>query len=238
MLILENVSKKYKNFTALSDINLELQEGIYGILSPNGAGKTTLLKMIATLLYQTTGNIYYDGENIKQMGERYREILGYMPQHFGYYREYSAIRYLKYIAILKGLPKEKAENTILELLIKLGLSDVKEKKLKTYSGGMLQRVGIIQALLNNPKILILDEPTAGLDPMERAKFREMISGFSKGKIVLYSTHIVSDVEDIANQIIMIKDGRLYCNETLDGVLKLAGGDANTLEQAFVKIYQE
>ena len=215
MLTFENVTKKYGDFTAVSNIQLELTEGIYGFLSPNGAGKTTILKMAATLLNTTSGNIYWDGKNILEMGEQYREIIGYMPQQFGYYRDYTAMGYLKYLAALKGLEKRKAVSKIEELLEKVNLLDVKDKKLKTFSGGMIQRVGIAQAMLNNPKILILDEPTAGLDPKERAKFREVLTTYAKGRIVLYSTHIVSDVENIANHIVMLKNHELYFNATAD-----------------------
>lgn len=215
MLTFENVTKKYGDFTAVSNIQLELTEGIYGFLSPNGAGKTTILKMAATLLNTTSGNIYWDGKNIWEMGGQYREIIGYMPQQFGYYLDYTAMGYLKYLAALKGLEKRKAVSKIEELLEKVNLLDVKDKKMKTFSGGMIQRVGIAQAMLNDPKILILDEPTAGLDPKERAKFREVLTTYAKGRIVLYSTHIVSDVENIANRIVMLKDHELYCNATVD-----------------------
>lgn len=236
MLTLENVSKKYGDFTAVSDIQLEFQEGIYGFLSPNGAGKSTLLKMIATLIMPTTGAIYYEGENIQQMGERYREILGYMPQKFGYYRDYSAVRYLSYLAALKGMSKADSARKIDELLAKVGLEEVKKKKLKTYSGGMIQRVGIAQAMLNDPKILILDEPTAGLDPMERARFRDILKDFSKGRIILYSTHIVSDLEDMATHIVMIKDHKLYCNRLVEELCETTEGK-KTLEEVFLSIYQ-
>lgn len=240
MLIFENITKKYGNFTALEDINLELSEGIYGFLSPNGAGKTTLLKMAATLLVPTGGEIYYDGQNIKQMGEKYREIIGYMPQRFGYYRDYSAVRFLKYFAALKGIERKEAAKQTERLLKRVGLESVKNKKLKTYSGGMLQRVGIALALLGDPKILILDEPTAGLDPKERAEFRKTLKAFSEGKIILYSTHIVSDVESIADRIVMIKDHRLLCNETVKDLM-CAGSEGKkrrTLEEIFLKRYEE
>lgn len=223
MLALENVTKKYGDTTAVSDIDLELKEGVYGFLAPNGAGKTTLLKMIATLMTPTTGHIYYEGKTIQELGESYRELLGYMPQHFGYYRDYTAVRYLSYLAALKGMDRKQALVRIDELLDRVGLSDVKKKKLKTYSGGMLQRVGIAQAMLNDPKILILDEPTAGLDPKERARFRELLASFAKGRIVLYSTHIVSDVENLASRIILLKDHRVYCNATVEELCRSLEG---------------
>lgn len=215
MLVLENVTKKYGEFTAVSHVQLEFQEGIYGLLSPNGAGKTTLLKMVATLMGTTTGNIYWNGQNILELGEKYREKIGYMPQHFGYYPNYTATAYLRYIAALKGMERKQAAAEIQELLEKVGLGEVSGKKLKTFSGGMIQRVGIVQAMLNSPELLILDEPTAGLDPKERARFREMLTSFAKGRIVLYSTHIVSDIENIANRVIMLKDHRLYCDSTVE-----------------------
>ena len=238
MLTLENVTKKYKNFTALSDVNLELKEGIYGLLSPNGAGKTTLLKMIATLMPTTAGNIYYDGKNIMEMGEAYRELLGYMPQKFGYYKDYTAVRYLSYLAALKGLDKKETAAKIDELMEQVGLSEVKNQKLKTYSGGMIQRVGIAQALLGDPKILILDEPTAGLDPKERANFRELLMKFADGKIILYSTHIVSDIENIADRIIMLRDHTLYCDKSVEELkTSFVSKKVNpNLEDLFLEIY--
>lgn len=213
MLKLQGIRKDYDDFTAVTSIDLELEEGVYGFLSPNGAGKTTLLKMVATLILPTDGEITWKDRDIFTMGEDYRELLGYMPQKFGYYRDYTAEKFLLYLAVLKGMDRQKAKVRIDELLSQVGLSEVKKQKLKTYSGGMLQRVGIAQAMLNEPQILILDEPTAGLDPGERARFREMLAEFSKGRIVLYSTHIVSDVENLANRIIMLKDHQLFANAT-------------------------
>lgn len=238
MLIFENVSKKYKDFEAVREINLELTEGIYGFLSPNGAGKTTLLKMAATLLHPSSGKICYRGEDIKEMGERYREQLGYMPQHFGYYRDYTAKKFLQYIAALKGMERKSAGDRIDELLDQVDLSEVKNRRLKTFSGGMLQRVGIAQAMLGNPGILILDEPTAGLDPIERARFRNILKQFSDHKIILYSTHIVSDVENIAERIVMLKDHMLFCNLTVEELKHRYGDGENggTLEDCFLRIY--
>ena len=223
MLKLKGIKKDYDDYTAISDINLELEEGVYGFLSPNGAGKTTLLKMLATLLYPTEGEITWNDKDIFSMGEDYRALLGYMPQKFGYYRDYSAEKFLLYLAVLKGMKRKEAAARIDELLQQVGLADVKKQKLKTYSGGMLQRVGIAQAVLNEPKILILDEPTAGLDPGERARFREMLAKFSKGRVVLYSTHIVSDVENLANRIIMLKDHQLFANATPQELCKMMDG---------------
>ena len=238
MLVLENVTKKYKDFTAVSGITLELEEGIYGLLSPNGAGKTTLLKMIATLLRPTSGNIYFKGKNILEMGEEYRANLGYMPQNFGYYRDYTAVRYLSYIGALKGLKKEDVRLQIDELMELVGLSAVKNQKLKTFSGGMIQRVGIAQALLGDPGILILDEPTAGLDPKERAAFRDILKKYAEGRIVLYSTHIVSDIENIADRIIMLKDHELYCSLPPEELRKTLEGKKENpnLEDVFLEIY--
>lgn len=213
MLSVEHVTKKYGNFTALEDICLTFENGVYGLLAPNGAGKTTLIKMLATLLFPTSGMIRWNGEEIRAMGESYRGLLGYLPQEFGYYRNYSPKQFLKYMAALQCIEHRTAGQRIEELLEEVSLSDVKNKKMRQFSGGMLQRVGIAQAMLNNPKLLILDEPTAGLDPRERVRFRNLIHRLSKDRIVILSTHIVSDIETIASQIVMIRDHRILCCET-------------------------
>ena len=186
-------------------------------MAPNGAGKTTLIKMITTLLTPTEGEILYDGVQIQEMGENYRDLLGYLPQQFGYYKNNTPVQYLDYLAALKGIPKKESREIIKEKLALVGLSDVANKKMKKFSGGMLQRVGIAQALLNDPKILILDEPTAGLDPKERVRFRNIISSLSKDRIVILSTHIVSDIESIANKVILIKDKHLYQVDTVPDI---------------------
>ena len=223
MLTLSHIRKDYGKFTAVEDINLELENGLYAMLAPNGAGKTTLIKMITTLLYPTSGEILYDGMDIYKMGETYRDVIGYLPQHFGYYKNNTPTQYLDYLAALKGISKEAAKEKIPELLELVGLSDVSNKKMKKFSGGMIQRVGIAQAMLNDPKILILDEPTAGLDPKERARFRNILSTLSKDRIVILSTHIVSDIESNANQVILLKERKLYRMDTVSNICKTLDG---------------
>ena len=213
MLSIEHVTKKDGNFTALEDVNLTFANGVYGLLAPNGAGKTTLMKMLATLLHPTSGTIRWDGEEILAMGEEYRGLLGYLPQEPGYYKNYSPKQFLTYLAALQCIGKKEAAKRIDILLEEVALSDVKHKKMRGFSGGMLQRVGIAQAMLNDPRLLILDEPTAGLDPKERVRFRNLIHRISKDRIVVLSTHIVSDIETIASQIVMIRDHRICGCET-------------------------
>ena len=210
MLIVDNVTKKYGNFTALEDISLEFHNGVYGLLAPNGAGKTTLIKMLATLIFPTKGEILYDGTEITELDEAYRTLIGYLPQDFGFYRNYSPLKFLIYIAALKGIDGKTAKDKASKLLELVSLAEVKNKKMRKFSGGMIQRVGIAQAMLNDPKILILDEPTAGLDPKERVRFRNLIATLAKNRTVILSTHIVSDIETIANQVIMFKDHKLLC----------------------------
>lgn len=215
MLSVEHITKKYKNFTVLEDINLTFENGVYGLIAPNGAGKTTLIKMIVTLLRPTEGVIRWDGEDVWTLDWKFRELVGYLPQQFGYYRNYSPRAYLRYIAALKGLSRTATEEKIPELLSLVSLTEAADKKMKKFSGGMIQRVGIAQALLNEPKLLILDEPTAGLDPKERAHFRNLLAALSRDCTVIISTHIVSDVESIANQVIMLKDHRVLHQNTID-----------------------
>ena len=210
MLSVEHVTKKYGTFTALEDISLTFENGVYGLLAPNGAGKTTLMKMLATLLFPTSGAIRWDGRDILEMDENYRGLLGYLPQEFGYYKNQTPRQFLLFFAALQRMEKKYAEEKIDELLELVALSGVKNRKMRQFSGGMIQRVGIAQAMLNDPKLLILDEPTAGLDPKERVRFRSLIHSLAKDRIVILSTHIVSDIETIANQVIMFRDHRLYC----------------------------
>ena len=223
MLIVNNVSKNYGKFLVLKDINLEFTNGVYGLLAPNGAGKTTLIKMLVTLLFPNEGEILYNGTDIFKMGDEYRDILGYLPQEFGYYKNYSPREFLLYLSALKGIDRRQSKEKIDELLKLVGLENVADKKMKKFSGGMIQRVGIAQAMLNDPKILILDEPTAGLDPKERVRFRNLLAELSRERIVILSTHIVSDIESIANEIIMIKDKEVLYKDTLKNICKILDG---------------
>lgn len=206
-LVIDRLSKQYKNKIAVDRISLQLKPGVYGLLGANGAGKTTLMRMICGILKPTSGTVTLDNKDVST--EEYRTMLGYLPQDFGYYPEFSGIDFLLYMAALKGLEKSYAKKKIKELLELVSLQDVAKKKVKTYSGGMKQRLGIAQALLNDPKLIILDEPTAGLDPKERVRFRNLIAELGKENIVLLSTHIVSDIEHIADEVLMMKDGQLF-----------------------------
>lgn len=205
-LRIDRVSKQYKNNIAVDRISATLHQGVYGLLGANGAGKTTLMRMICGILKPTSGGIMFDGMDVSE--EAYRANLGYLPQDFGYYPEFTAMDFLLYMAALKGITKTQAKRKSKELLELVGLKEVGNKKIKTFSGGMKQRLGIAQALLNDPKLLVLDEPTAGLDPKERVRFRNLIEKLGKDSIVLLSTHIVSDIEHIADEILMMKDGQL------------------------------
>ncbi|AXI00942.1 ABC transporter ATP-binding protein [Sporosarcina sp. PTS2304] len=223
MIVVKEVSKRYGDFTALQQINLTFSTGLYGLLAPNGAGKTTLIKMLSTLISPTEGEILYEGKNIVDMGEDYRTLLGYLPQHFGYYKNYSPKQYLLYLAALKGIGKKEALPKIEELLEKVALTNVASKKMKKFSGGMIQRVGIAQSLLNDPKILILDEPTSGLDPKERARFRHLLTQLARERLVIISTHIVSDIESIANEIIMIKNQQVLYQDSVGKICATLDG---------------
>ncbi|MDY5906417.1 MAG: ABC transporter ATP-binding protein, partial [Anaerovoracaceae bacterium] len=223
MLFVDHVTKKFNDTIVLDDITLEFENGVYGLLAPNGAGKTTLMRMIATLSFPTSGEITWNGADIISLDEKYRDILGYLPQKFGYYRNYTPKQFLQYISALKGLEPSYAAQRIETLMEDVGLSDVMNKKMKNFSGGMLQRVGIAQALLNDPRIIIFDEPTAGLDPKERVRFRNMLRRLSDNSIVILSTHIVSDIETIADKVIMLKDHKVFCCDTPDNICNMMTG---------------
>ena len=212
-LIIDRISKQYKNKIAVDRISVKLQKGVYGLLGANGAGKTTLMRMICGILKPTSGTISLDGMDVSEEG--YRAVLGYLPQDFGYYPEFTGMDFLLYMAALKGIGKSQAKRKAKELLQLVSLQDVAKKKIKTYSGGMKQRLGIAQALLNQPRLLVLDEPTAGLDPKERVRFRKMIADLGTESIVLLSTHIVSDIEQIADEVLIMKDGQIIYQDKWD-----------------------
>lgn len=217
MLSVEHVTKRFGTFTALEDVSLTFEPGVYGLVAPNGAGKTTLIKMLATLLFPTEGQILWDGEDIVSLGESYRARLGYLPQEFGYYPAYTPRQFLRYVAALQRIPRTVADPRIDELLETVGIAEVADKKMRQFSGGMLQRVGIAQAMVNDPELLILDEPTSGLDPRERVRFRNLVHALAADRIVILSTHIVSDVETIAGQIVMFRDHRLRCCDSASNI---------------------
>ena len=227
-LTVDRLSKQYKNKIAVDRVSFSLSEGVTGLLGANGAGKTTLMRMMTGILEPTGGEITADG--IAVQTEEYRSLLGYLPQDFGYYPEFTAKEFVRYIAALKGLDKKTAKRKTDELLELVGISDVANKKIKTFSGGMKQRVGIAQAIVNDPKILILDEPTAGLDPKERVRFRNMIAEIGKNTVVLFSTHIVSDIDSIASKILMMRDGQII----YDGAWDKEHGD---LEQFYMEEFE-
>lgn len=217
-LKLTDVTKEFKGVQAVNHVSYTLSSGVYGLLGVNGAGKTTLMRMLTTLLQPTSGSITWNGQDIFAMDGAYRRLLGYLPQDYGYYPEFSIQEYLEYIAVIKGIRAPVARQRIKELLKLVGLFRLRGRKMKTLSGGMKRRAGIAQAMLNDPKILILDEPTAGLDPSERIHFRNLISDLSQDRIVLLSTHIVSDVESIAGDILLMRDGQFLLSGTAEQII--------------------
>lgn len=214
-LTIDRLTKQYKNKIAVDRVSLHLKPGVCGLLGANGAGKTTLMRMICGVLKPTGGTVFFEGNDV--FTEEYRKNLGYLPQDFGYYPGFNGLEFLDYMALLKGLPRSAAKKRSRELLELVGLKNDGKKKIKTYSGGMKQRLGIAQAMLNQPKLLVLDEPTAGLDPKERVRFRELIEDLGKKNIVLLSTHIVSDIEQAADRILMMKDGQIIFDGTQSDV---------------------
>ncbi len=218
-LEIKNLSKSYGDIKALTDANIVLENGIYGLLGPNGAGKSTLINLITDNIKREKGEIYWDGTEILKLGKKYRDVLGYMPQEQGYYEDFTAGAFLSYMAKVKGITGKAAREKVTELLDIVNLSDNRNQKIGGFSGGMRQRLMLAQSLLNDPKILILDEPTAGVDPQERIRIRNFISEIAKDRIVILATHIISDVEAIAKEIILIKKGQIIKKGTPNDLLK-------------------
>ncbi len=236
MLELCNISKKYKEKIALNDVSLKLDNGIYGLLGPNGAGKSTLMNIITGNLEPTEGTIKWEGKEVKELKSNYRSLLGYTPQQQGMYETFSGRRFLSYMATLKGISKSSMEDEINRVLLYVNMVEKSNQKIGTYSGGMKQRILIAQAIIGNPKLVILDEPTAGLDPKERVRIRERIAELSKDKIILVSTHVVSDIESIAKKIILIKTGKIIDYANVNGLCDKY--NAANLEDVYMKIFGE
>ena len=230
-LQVEHLYKSYRKKEALKDVNFKLEQGVYGLLGENGAGKSTLMRILTTVDFPTSGSVLFSGKNISGMDEDYRNLLGYMPQDYSVYPGFTATDFLTYMGTLKGIPDDKLKSKIPETLELVNLSDAANKKVRTFSGGMKRRIGIAQAVLNDPEILILDEPTAGLDPQERIRFSNILSNMAKEKIILFSTHIVSDIEAIANQLIIIRKGEITETGNID---KLVGEVAGKVWEATVR----
>lgn len=239
-LTIDHVSKRFHDKIAVEDLSLTLTPGVWGLLGANGAGKTTLMRMIAGIMQPTQGEIRCDGIPIAQLGESYRDCFGYLPQEFGFYPSFTVSDYLNYMAALKGLPKREARQRIDTLLERLTLNEVRRKRIAKLSGGMKRRVGIAQALLNEPEVLILDEPTSGLDPSERVRFRNLLAEFAQGRIVLISTHIVADVEVIAGQNAIMKDGCLIATGPTDQLVQEVKGKVwtATIDAAMLPYWEQ
>ncbi|MCR8907345.1 ABC transporter ATP-binding protein [Thermophilibacter sp. ET337] len=222
-LTLDRLTREFGSKIAVDRVSATLGPGVYGLLGANGAGKTTLMRMICGVLHPTSGEVRYDGAPVARMGDAYRALLGYLPQDFGYCPEFTALDFMEYMAALKGLGRRDARDRSLALLERVGLGGEERRRIRTFSGGMRQRLGIAQAVLNDPEVLVLDEPTAGLDPKERVRFRNLIAGFAQDKIVLLSTHIVSDVECIADEILVMRAGSVVLSGAPAGLVAEARG---------------
>ncbi|MCH4052861.1 MAG: ABC transporter ATP-binding protein [Atopobiaceae bacterium] len=222
-LTLDRLTKQFGARIAVDRVSATLTPGVTGLLGANGAGKTTLMRMVCDVLRPTGGQILLDGRDAQELGDEYRALLGYLPQDFGYYPDFTALDFMRYMATLKGFSSRDGRARSMDLLEEVGLADDARRKVKTFSGGMRQRLGIAQAMINDPAILVLDEPTAGLDPKERVRFRNLIAGFAQDKVVILSTHIVSDVEFIANRILVMRQGSFVLDGTPEQVVAQATG---------------
>jgi len=222
-LTIERLGKRYGEHWALRELSLRCGPGLLGLVGPNGAGKTTLMRMIATLLEPTEGTIRWNGRDIRAHGQALRQVLGYLPQDFGVYPEFTGRQFLRYLAAMKGLPSELLNRRVADVLEIVNLEQVADRKLPTYSGGMKQRIGIAQALLNDPELLIVDEPTAGLDPAERVRFRTLLASLTHNRIILLSTHIISDMEAVANRLMILQEGRVLADTAPEALLARAVG---------------
>lgn len=237
MLCLDNITKKYKDKIALENVSLKLDNGIYGLLGPNGAGKSTLMNIITGNIKPSNGQVLWDGNDIKILGSQYRSVIGYAPQQQGLYDTFTGKRFLSYMATLKGIAKKEISEEIERVLSYVNMTEAANRPICTYSGGMKQRILIAQAILGNPKLIVLDEPTAGLDPKERVRIRERISDLSGDKVILVSTHVVSDIEPIAKKIILIKSGNIIDQDTVEKLCDKYGA-LNGLEELYMRIFEE
>lgn len=237
MLTLHHITKKYKDKTALDDVSLDLDCGIYGLLGPNGAGKSTLMNIITGNIKPTEGNVQWDGNNIRELGERFRSVIGYAPQQQGLYNSFSGRRFLSYMAALKEIPKKEVQSEIERVLSYVNMKEAANRAIGGYSGGMKQRILIAQAILGDPKLIVLDEPTAGLDPKERVRVREQIKVLAGDKIILVSTHVVSDIAPIAKEILLIRSGNVIDRGTVEALCHKYG-ESRDLEEVYMHIFGE
>ena len=237
MLELYEVTKKYKDKLVLQSVSLTLDNGIYGLLGPNGAGKSTLMNIITGNLKPSSGHVNWKERDIKSLDAEYRSILGYAPQQQGFYDSFTGRRFLSYMAALKDIPKKEMAEEIERVLSWVHMQEAADRAIGTYSGGMKQRILIAQALLGEPKLIVLDEPTAGLDPKERVRIRERIAALSEDKIVLVSTHVVSDIEPIAKEVLLLKSGKLLDRGTVESLCSKYG-NVGTLEEVYLQMFGE
>ena len=237
MLTLKHITKKFKDKTALNDVSLELDPGIYGLLGPNGAGKSTLMNIITGNIRPTEGKVLWDGADIRELGGRFRSLIGYAPQQQGLYNSFSGRRFLSYMAALKGIPKKEVSSEIERVLSYVNLQEAADRAVGGYSGGMKQRILIAKAILGEPKLIVLDEPTAGLDPKERVRIREQIKELSGDKIILVSTHVVSDITPIAKEILLIRSGNVIDRDTVESLCRKYG-ESRDLEEVYMHIFGE